>query len=162
MRDYIFKSLNMYWLGIKDDWDKYAKTCLSCQKSRPNPRKRKQFKYIVCSKPLEMYHYLTQSTKFYELLWVIDHFSKYGWAYLIKDKQATTIRKKISQALIQGIPKIIQSDNGSEFKNIVIDNYWRAHNINRIYGALICREVKEQLKGLIRPLREGWEKPITI
>ena len=24
MRDYISKSRNMYWLGIKDDWDKYA------------------------------------------------------------------------------------------------------------------------------------------
>ena len=166
MKDYISKSLNMYWTGIKDDWDKYAKTILSCQKSRPNPRKRKQFKYIVCSKPLERYqidcveldHYLTQGTKFYGLLWVIDHFSKYGWAYLIKDKQTTTIRNKLSQALIQGIPKNIQSDNGSEFKNKVIDNYWRAHNINKIYGAPYKPRSQGAVEGFNKTIERGLRK----
>ena len=41
MRDYISKSLNMYWLGIKDDWDKYAKNAYNTRKAGPIPEKKK-------------------------------------------------------------------------------------------------------------------------
>ena len=40
-----------------------------------------------------------------------------------KRQAGTTIRNKLSQALIQGISMSIQSDNGYEFKKKVIDNY---------------------------------------
>ena len=59
--------------------------------------KKNNFQYIVCSKPFERYqidcaeldYYLTQGIKFYEPLWIIDHFSISDWVYLIKNKQAT-------------------------------------------------------------------------
>ena len=72
-----------------------------------------------------------------------------GWVYLIKDKYVITTRNNISHVLKQGISKSIQSDDGSEFKNRVMNNNCQAHNTNRIYETIYSLEIKEQLKGLI-------------
>ena len=60
--------------------------------------KNSAVKHIESRKPTERYQadtvylsdYLTKNTKQY-LLTVIDHFSKFGWAVLISDKQAATV-----------------------------------------------------------------------
>ena len=48
------------------------------------------------------------------LLTIIDHFSKYGWAYCIPDKSMDTVFLKIKQAFAQFMsPKILHTDNGA-------------------------------------------------
>ena len=56
------------------------------------------------------------------------------------------------------MPKNIQSDNGSEFKNKVIDNYWRAHNINRIYGAPYKPRSQGAVEGFNKTIERGLRK----
>ena len=49
---------------------------------------------------------------------IIDHFSKFGMSYLIKNKKSSTVYKNLKFALdCNGFPSEIGSDNGKEFRN---------------------------------------------
>ena len=70
------------------------------------------------------------------LFCIIDHFSKYGMAFIIKNKEANTILKYLKIALeTNGFPEEMGSDNGKKFKNILIENYLNENNVNFIHGA---------------------------
>ena len=51
---------------------------------------------------------------------IVDHFSKYGFAYAIPDKKKTeTIRNYMAQAFVIREPQMLHTDNGKE---IVIEH----------------------------------------
>ena len=56
------------------------------------------------------------------------------------------------------MPKSIQSDNESEFKNKVIDSYWRAHNINKIYDASYKPRSQGSVEGFNKTIERGLRK----
>lgn len=55
------------------------------------------------------------------ILIVIDHFTKYAWAFVLKNKGMQTVAKELEPILFKHQPKILQSDNGSEFCNEVLE-----------------------------------------
>ena len=57
----------------------------------------------------------TNSHAYPYLLTIMDHFSKYGFAYAIPDKKAETIRNCIEQAFAIRDPKMLRIDNGEVF-----------------------------------------------
>ena len=60
------------------------------------------------------------------LFYIIDHFSKYGMANIIDNKEAITILKYIKLILeYNEFPEEIGSDNGKEFKNLLIELFKR-------------------------------------
>ena len=67
------------------------------------------------------------------ILTCIDYFSKYVWAEPLKNNQAISIRDAMERIATKAhtYPKIIQSDNGSEFKAAFSD-WTREHNIGHI------------------------------
>ena len=49
---------------------------------------------------------------------MIDHFSKYGWAKLFKNKSADLVLLTTKHFFtFYGFPEILKSDNGKEFVN---------------------------------------------
>jgi len=69
-------------------------------------------------------------------LTVINLFSKKAWAIQIKNKFAEDIvagLQKIFASNADKYPTILQSDNGSEFKNDVVDNYFKQHDVKSIH-----------------------------
>ena len=50
-------------------------------------------------------------------LTIVDHISKYGFAYAIPDKKIETIRNQMAQAFVIGEPQMLHTDNGKEFAN---------------------------------------------
>ena len=63
----------------------------------------------------------------------IDHFSKFYWGYLIRDKTAKTTLNKIKNFIgINKKPVIIQTDNGLEFKNKLLEAYLKEEGIKHI------------------------------
>ena len=63
----------------------------------------------------------------------IDHFSKFYWGYLIRDKTAKTTLNKIKNFIgINKKPVIIQTDNGLEFKNKMLEAYLKEERIKHI------------------------------
>ena len=69
--------------------------------------------------------------------WVLhikDHFSKFSTLYAQKSKQAIEVRDHLAVWIgFFGVPKIIQSDNGREFKE-VLETLLKEHGIKIING----------------------------
>ena len=62
--------------------------------------------------------YYSDKTSYKYIIDCIDHFSKFYWAYLIRNKTAETALNKIKNFIaINKKQVIIQTDNGLEFKN---------------------------------------------
>ena len=57
-------------------------------------------------------------------LWILhpkDHFSKASFFYALSDKTAAGVAKCVGEWIgMFGVPKIIQCDNGSEFKGVLL------------------------------------------
>lgn len=65
------------------------------------------------------------------ILVVIDTFSKFAWAYALKQKNQETVASAFQNLLKQGrIPKNLQTDLGTEFYNIKFNNLMKTYKIN--------------------------------
>ena len=58
---------------------------------------------------------ITHNHTYPYILTIVDHFSKYGFAYAIPDKKAETIRNYLAQTFAIGEPVMLHTDNGKEF-----------------------------------------------
>jgi len=66
---------------------------------------------------------------------VIDLYSKKAWAVPIKTKAAEEIVRGLREIFEKdGPPSILQSDNGSEFKNQVLDTFLKSRNVKSIHS----------------------------
>ena len=113
-------------------------SCIKCSEKNKYVLKREPSWQIITYYPRQRYVIeLTElSEEFYEnkakiyLFDLIDHFSKFGMSYIIKNKSANTIFNYLKIALkCNGYPTEICSDNGLEFKNLTIENYLNDNNI---------------------------------
>ena len=67
---------------------------------------------------------------------MIDHFSKWYNGYLLKTKEAKEVLKKIELFIENfGECKILQVDNGTEFKNNLLQTYCNNKNIKLIHSS---------------------------
>ena len=87
---------------------------------------------ILSSRPMEriqidlldVHQFKGSNNQIKYLLNVVDHFSKFAWTIPIRHKNKTVVSTKLAELFMtEGFPKIIQSDNGGEFKN------WLLHSI---------------------------------
>ena len=68
--------------------------------------------------------YYNGKTKYKYIIDSIDHFSKFYWGFLTKDKSANTAIQKIKLfILINKKPVFHQTDNGLEFRNHLLSEY---------------------------------------
>jgi transposase InsO family protein len=79
------------------------------------------------------------------VLHIKDHFSKYTALYACRDKTAAAVRDHFAHWMGHfGVPKIVQSDNGGEFK-IVLEDLLHEQGIQIIHG----RAKHPQSQGLV-------------
>ena len=72
------------------------------------------------------------------ILTVIDVFSKYAWAVLIKDKSAASVTKAFEKIISDWIPKTLCVDEGKEFYNATFKIF--LINIKYICSLLLMKE----------------------
>ena len=90
--------------------------------------------------------YYKNVTDYKYIIDCIDHFSKFYWGYLIRDKTAKTTLNKIKNFIaINKKPVIIQTDNDLEFKNNLIDQYLKDEGIKHVF----CRPHHPQTNGCL-------------
>ena len=66
--------------------------------------------------------YISNDTRY--LFTMFDHFIKFGWEILIKNKKTETNLSASKQWLTSYLKsKILHKDNGGEFRNKVMENY---------------------------------------
>ncbi|CAG9312102.1 unnamed protein product [Blepharisma stoltei] len=76
-------------------------------------------------------------TNYRYVLSIIDHFSKYTWAYPIASKTAELVLNNVEHLLnsLPKLPDIIQTDNGSEFANKSLETFCERFQIRVIHSS---------------------------
>ena len=95
---------------------------------------------------ITMIKYSKQNKNYKYILTVIDFFSKYSWCYPLKSKKSIEIINSFKDIFKKSKrkPKLIQSDEGSEFTNIQTQTFFKNNNIkwyhtfNRDIKCSIC------------------------
>ena len=143
------KSRGFYWANMTNDTADFIVNCEECALNIP-AKPIKSPKIILANGPLDriqldlwsipkfMIEKSLTGDSYKYVLSAQDHFSKFKWAILISDKTAENICQKLEIILASftKIPKIIQTDNGKEFRNHLLVNLTQRYNIQLIHGAV--------------------------
>ncbi|GJU50927.1 putative ribonuclease H-like domain-containing protein [Tanacetum coccineum] len=120
-------------------------TCVACLKGKQHRASCKTKAFNPITKPLFMLHMdLFGPTSVSSLmhkkycLVVTDDYSRFSWVFFLttKDETSEILKNFIKEVenLVDKKVKIIRSDNGTEFKNKVMDDFCREKGIKREYS----------------------------
>ncbi|GJS16677.1 putative ribonuclease H-like domain-containing protein [Tanacetum coccineum] len=120
-------------------------TCVACLKGKQHIASCKTKAFNPITKPLFMLHMDLFSLTFVSSLMhkkyclvVTDDYSRFSWVLFLKTKDETSeiLKNFIKEVenLVDKKVKIIRSDNGTEFKNKVMDEFCREKGIKREYS----------------------------
>ena len=128
----LFKSLQEKYKGITHEMCKlFCKHCPCCAKSQVDHQKTKRTRIqpiiarcVWFKITFDLICMITQAGgaegEYLYLLTAIDHFSKYAYAWALKDKTADGVAQELRRLFMMfGYPVTTQADNGSEFKGMV-------------------------------------------
>jgi len=126
------------------DIKEYISNCPKCIKAKAGKKINNKIKIILPKGPLErvlidgweLDDNLKEITGYTWVIDMIDHFSKYLLSKAVKNNNTKNIQicmKNYFNCI--GYPKIIQSDNGSEYKNAIINNLLTSNNIKQIFSS---------------------------
>ena len=133
-------SRRAYWPGWKTDVAAVLKACAPCaQYQRGNPPKRTPLKPLITGDPWERVSIdITgphpKSSRGHEyILTLIDHFTKWGEAFPIRNHTAPTVVKQlVSQVFTRfGCPKQLLSDQGPEFDSVLMTELCKSLHIDK-------------------------------
>lgn len=170
---------NFFWPRLKRDVSKYIQTCHTCQvMGKPNqnpkpvpllpiPAVCEPFNHLIvdCVGPLPR----SKSGSEY-LLTIMCQVTRYPAAFVLRSITAKSVIKALSQFMsVFGIPKIIQSDQGTNFTSGVFEEALRQlnikHNISTSYhpqSQVALERFHQSLKSLLRAycteMNRDWEE----
>ncbi|GJT18567.1 putative ribonuclease H-like domain-containing protein [Tanacetum coccineum] len=147
-------------------------TCVACLKGKQHRASCKTKAFNPITKPLFMLHMDLFGPTFVSSLMhkkyclvVTDDYSRFSWVFFLTTKDETSeILKffiKEVENLVDKKVKIIRSDNGTEFKNKVLDDFCREKGIKRKYRVLIVNPHNKTPYELFRGFKPaiGFMKP---
>ncbi len=141
----------MCLVGLWQQYDKEIKLIIYSIQEKAAAVNQKMLKPIVSTAVLErvqidLIDYSNKPDKHFKyILHIKDHFSKYTALYACRDKTAAVVREHFAHWLGHfGVPKIVQSDNGGEFKR-VLEELLHEQGIHIIHG----RAKHPQSQGLV-------------
>ncbi|GJY53776.1 putative ribonuclease H-like domain-containing protein [Tanacetum coccineum] len=120
-------------------------TCVACQKGKQHRASCKTKTVSSISQPLQMLHmdlfgptFVKSLMKKMYCLVVTDDFSRFSWVFFLATKDETS---EILKTFISGIEnlidlrvKVIRCDNGTEFKNRVMNQFYEMKDIKREFS----------------------------
>ncbi|GJS38289.1 putative ribonuclease H-like domain-containing protein [Tanacetum coccineum] len=120
-------------------------TCVACLKGKQHRASCKTKAFSPITKPLFMLHMDLFGPTFVSSLMhkkyclvVTDDYSRFSWVFFLRTKDETSeiLKNFIKEVenLVDKKVKIIRSDNGTEFKNKVMDEFCREKGIKREYS----------------------------
>lgn len=104
---------------------------------------------------------------------VLDHFSKFPFLKPVKKFTADAILKYVEEDLLHcfGVPEVVVSDNGVQFKSHAFNNLLRKYNISHSYTAVyapqgnaserVNRSVIAAIKAYISPSQNNWDEQLS-
>ncbi|GKC15357.1 putative ribonuclease H-like domain-containing protein, partial [Tanacetum coccineum] len=131
--------------GLPSKLFKINQTCVTCQKGKQHRASCKAKTASSISQPLQMLHmdlfgptFVKSLMKKMYCLVVTDDFSRFSWVFFLATKDETSA---ILKTFITGIEnlidlrvKVIRCDNGTEFKNSVMNQFCEMKGIKREFS----------------------------
>ncbi|GJR52606.1 putative ribonuclease H-like domain-containing protein [Tanacetum coccineum] len=131
--------------GLPSKLFEINQTCVACQKGKQHRASCKTKTVSLISQPLQMLHmdlfgptFVKSLMKKMYCLVVTDDFSRFSWVFFLATKDETS---KILKTFITGIEnlidlkvKVIRCDNGTEFKNRVMNQFCEMKGIKREFS----------------------------
>jgi transposase InsO family protein len=133
-------------LGLTDVYFEKDRPCAACQAGKQVGSTHHDKNVMTTSRPLELLHmdlfgrvaYLSIGGSKYGLV-IVDDFSCFTWVFFLQDKSENqrTIKRFLRRAQNEFELKVkkIRSDNGSEFKNLQVEEFLDEEGIKREFSA---------------------------
>ncbi len=164
-----------YWPTMRINVENHISQCLSCAQTKGTPSTVPILEYPLPVRPFDVVGIdllqLPRSTQgsVYILL-CVDHFSRFVVLAPLRNKSAVTVAHAIVSHLIcpYTTPRVLLSDNGTEFKNQIVADICSQYNIKQTFiiahdptsNGLVertNRKVLDILRHLAGHLHETWE-----
>jgi transposase InsO family protein len=133
-------------LGLIDVYFEKDSSCAACQAGKQVGSTHHDKNVMTTSRPLELLHmdlfrpiaYLSIEGSKYVLV-IVDDFSRFTWVLFLQDKSETqgTLKRFLKRAQNEFELKVknIRSDNGSEFKNLQVEEFLEEEGIKHEFSA---------------------------
>lgn len=160
----------LHWTNLRQDIERILSQCVECNKHNISKIGYHPPKSVLPDGPLDHWCMdlgtfdVTSGSGNNYVLVLVDYFTRFTILRALPDKQSTTIAKELlSIFCLFGFPKIINSDNGTEFVNEIvsqmiimsgIDRRLSApyspmgNSVNEAYVGITKRTIIKQLKGV--------------
>ncbi|GJU93890.1 putative ribonuclease H-like domain-containing protein [Tanacetum coccineum] len=152
--------------GLPSKLFEINQTCVACQKGKQHRASCKTKTVSSISQPLQMLHmdlfgptFVKSLMKKMYCLVVTDDFSRFSWVFFLATKDETS---EILKTFIIGIEnlidlrvKVIRCDNGTEFKNMVMNQFCEMKGIKREYSVASTPQQNGVVEGKNRTLIEA-------
>ena len=130
-----------YWSRWREDIDIYIKACRQCAcYFRGKPKHQGEMQYMQVGEPMERLA-IDVTGPFPRslrgnvwILTVIDTFTRYAWAFPVRNHTAPVVAKHLIQTIFTefGAPRQILSDRGTEFQSELISELCRIMEIDKL------------------------------
>ncbi len=124
---------------MRSDIIKYIDNCQSCAENHSSVARQVPIQsYPIQSEPWDTVaidlSQLPLTTGHKYILVVIDHLSRFCILVPLKDKQVTSVARALIDELFckYNTPKVLLSDNGTEFNNQILDAICREYGITKM------------------------------
>jgi transposase InsO family protein len=133
-------------LGLTNVCFEKDRPCAACQAGKQVGSTHHSKNVMTTSRPLELLHmdlfgpvaYLSIGGSKYGLV-IVDDFSRFTWVFFLQDKSETqgTLKRFLRRAQNEFELKVkkIRSDNGSEFKNLQVEEYLEEEGVKHEFSA---------------------------
>ena len=161
------KNNNYYWKSLRNDCKQYVLECPTCIKLKAGTIVKPTQKKIITKGPKDRYiidgwklhEDLAEASGYKWVIDIIDHFSKYMMSFPVVNNTANNALTCLKEfCILKGYPKILQSDNGVEYKNHLFDKLCTEHNINHIFSS----PYHPQTNGVVEVAHKEIKKTVII
>lgn len=137
---------DFFWPGMVADVKKYINNCATCKITKaPNfTMKPPMGAQATTIRPFQRLYidilgpYPRSKNGYIGLFIVLDHFSKFNWLFPLRKFTSRAIKDILENNIfhVYGVPEVIVSDNGSQFKALDLNAFLTAYGIDHTYTAL--------------------------
>ena len=150
------------WGDVEDDTKKFVQNCLPCAERKQGNQIGSNIKLsFTASEPFEIICVditgpLPTIDGYSYILGIVDVYSRYVSLIPIRNITAKTVTNSILERWIAyfGIPKIIHSDNGTQFKSSIMDELCKRLHIEQSYSSPYYHEGNGLVERIFRTAKD--------
>ena len=172
---------NFYWPGMLHDVKLYISTCEICKSIKaPNiTLKPPMGSEVKTFRPMQRLYidilgpYPRSKNGHIGLLIILDHLTKFHWLFPLKKFTSAVIENILEKEIFHvfGVPEILLSDNGTQFKSNNFNAFLTQYGISHMYTAIyspqsnaserVNRSVIAMIRIYIKSDQREWDKNLT-